>query len=91
MDTLGTLHQPPRNWPGGLLERIARGETVGAGDVAQLAAEVVANPPPLVAAAQRFLRVLGSAPDGAAAVAFLELLSRERDAPIIHRADATTE
>jgi hypothetical protein len=59
--------------------------TCTTGDVAKLAADVLANPPPPVAAAQRFLREVGSDHEGAAAVAFLDVLagaaSKRRKAP----------
>ncbi|MDB4990388.1 MAG: hypothetical protein JWN04_5566 [Myxococcaceae bacterium] len=50
--------------------------TCSTGDVAKLAADVIANPPPLIAAAQRFLRHVGGQHEGMAAVAFLSPLAR---------------
>lgn len=46
-------------------------------DVAILAAEVLANPPPLMAAARRFLAAVGSQEARAAATEFLALLANE--------------
>jgi hypothetical protein len=57
----------------GVLERLQLG-TGTVGEVAVLAAEVLANPPPLMATAQRYLRAMGTEHEGAAAVAFLSLL-----------------
>lgn len=45
------------------------------GDVARLAADVLANPPPVVAAAQRYLGEVGSQHEGAVAVELLGLLT----------------
>lgn len=62
-----------------LLERLQAGSCTS-GDVARLAAEVLSNPPPLVAAAQRYLGAVGTLHEGAAAVAFLGLLVEPPDA-----------
>jgi hypothetical protein len=62
-----------------LLERLADG-TCTSGDAARLAADVLANPPPLVRAAQRFLGAVGTPHEGATAVELLGLLAESRDA-----------
>jgi hypothetical protein len=58
---------------------------VKAGEVADIAAELLANPPPLVAAARRYQQMAGTKHEGAAAVALLELLvdgaAADRDLP----------
>lgn len=56
-----------------LLRRMQQG-TCTSGDVARLAADVLANPSPLIAAAQRFLRVVGGEHEGSAAVELLWVL-----------------
>ena len=61
-----------------LLECIELGKAVSSGNVAALAAEVLSNPPPLTAAAQRYLRTVGTEHEGAPAVEFLALLSVPR-------------
>jgi len=58
-----------------LLERIDRSDAVSPGEVARLAAEVLSDPPPLMAAAQRYLRTVGTEHEAAAAVEFLALLA----------------
>jgi hypothetical protein len=45
-----------------------------AGEVAAIAAEVIKNPPAVVRAAQRYLRAIGQAHEGAAAVELLRLV-----------------
>jgi hypothetical protein len=55
-----------------LLESLRAGSCTES-DVAQVAAEVLSDPPPIVLAAQRFLAAVGTPGAGAAAVAFLEL------------------
>jgi hypothetical protein len=55
--------------------------TCTTGDVAKLAADVLANPPALLAAAQRYLRSVGTEHEGAAAVAFLALLVGDSVSP----------
>jgi hypothetical protein len=57
-----------------LLRRMLDG-TCTSGDVARLAADVLANPPPVMAAAQRYLREVGGQHEGAAAVELLGLLA----------------
>lgn len=57
------------------LERARAGLTVTTSEVAKLAAEVLANPPPLMAAARRFLCAVGTPDARSAAVEFLALLA----------------
>jgi hypothetical protein len=57
-----------------LLQRMQDG-TCTSGDVARLAADVLANPPPVIAAAQRYLREVGGQYEGAAAVELLGVLA----------------
>lgn len=57
-----------------LLDGLRAGSTTQ-GAVAELAAEVLTNPPPEMAAAQQFLGALGTPDEGMAAVAFLELIA----------------
>lgn len=59
-----------------LLRRMQDG-TCTSGDVARLAADVLANPPPVMAAAQRYLREVGGQHEGAAAVDLLAMLAGE--------------
>ena len=61
----------------GALERMRAGVAT-TGDVAKLAAEVLANPPALMVAARRYLNAVGTEHEGAAAVAFLALLAEEQ-------------
>ena len=58
----------------GALERMRAGVAT-TGEVARLAAEVLANPPALMVAARRYLNAVGTEHDGAAAVEFLALLA----------------
>jgi hypothetical protein len=58
----------------GALERMRSGVAT-TGEVAKLAAEVLANPPALMMAARRYLNAVGSEHEGAAAAAFLALLA----------------
>jgi hypothetical protein len=57
------------------LARARAGLSVTTSEVAKLAAEVLANPPPLMAAARRFLSAVGTPDARAAAVEFLALLA----------------
>jgi hypothetical protein len=59
-----------------LLQRMQDG-TCTSGDVARLAADVLANPPPVIAAAQRYLREVGGQHEGSAAVELLSLVVGE--------------
>jgi hypothetical protein len=56
------------------LERMRAGVAT-TGDVAKLAAEVLANPPAVMVAARRYLNAVGTEHEGAAAVAFLAFLA----------------
>jgi hypothetical protein len=58
-----------------LLDRIQQGDVVSSGDVAKLAAEVLADLPPLLAAARRFLQQIGSGHEATSAVSFLAQLA----------------
>ncbi len=58
-----------------LLDRIRQGEAVSSGDVAKLAADVLADLPPLLAGARRFLQQVGSEHEAAAAMGFLAHLA----------------
>lgn len=58
------------------LVRVQTGMTVTS-DVAKLAAEVLANPPPLMAAARRFLGSVGTQEARGAALEFLAMLADE--------------
>jgi len=68
---MGTLREQAVD----LLVRMQDG-TCTSGDVARLAADVLANPPPVIAAAQRYLREVGGQHEGAVAVELLGLLAR---------------
>jgi hypothetical protein len=59
-----------------LLQALQAGKCSEA-DVAKLAAELLSNPPPAIAAAQRFLASVGTPDAAMAAVAFLELVAVE--------------
>jgi hypothetical protein len=61
----------------GELERMRAGVAT-TGDVAKLAAEVLANPPAVMVAARRYLNAVGTEHEGAAAVAFLVLLAGDQ-------------
>lgn len=69
-DGMGTLRELAVQ----LLRRMQDG-TCTSGDVARLAADVLANPPPVMAAAQRYLREVGGQHEGSAAVELLGLLA----------------
>ena len=62
------------------LERMRAGVAT-TGEVAKLAAEVLANPPALMVAARRYLNAVGTEHEGAAAVAFLALLATDQAVP----------
>ena len=55
-----------------LLKRLGEG-TATSGEVARLAADILSNPPPLIAAAQKYLGAVGSAHEGDRAAELLEL------------------
>lgn len=59
-----------------LLQRMQDG-TCTSGDVARLAADVLANPPPVIAAARRCLREAGGQHEGSAAVELLSVVAGE--------------
>lgn len=61
----------------GALQRMRAGVAT-TGDVAKLAAEVLANPPAVMVAARRYLNAVGTEHEGAAAVAFLALLAGDQ-------------